>query len=607
MQRKVSTLGGDREEQQKLLESHNKDTQRLINKMDANRLRMETDLQERIRRKREAKRKAKDQEVAKELQQKRKERDELERLELQRLEEEEKHKLETLQETMQEEEFAAMPEDKEEEESEEEQTEEGELQEPVNLALPLTEEQLTSVLLSTPLYHKLEQIRLLLQTQPIVHAPQGQTGTEAYIDSKDAMWVHDTVLRPVDIAAIPVRAFVVYKFGCCVIESLIAHCNHQPVSLLLADRIPPNGHHSRNAFRNSFAYDPHNKILYMRLERLDNVGEFILVLVHTLSHIKIGGFSDDSDPSFVREFYRALSICCSDLFLSRYRHSSTLSLVDRHREEDSTQTPAKVLESLFNSAHRISEKLAIIDEVLDTRVMTSIDLNGTEFSHKSIMQRLSGYSEFQVGSKLRAFLDNIEPEIRDLSDNQAQPKVPSSQAEVPTPDPAAKPRGVLSTASPDQNEASQSLTLRGRDGALPVDKGHSIRQRASTMHIDQYKKFLQAQIQDLRKKVNNLGNEYTQMTRERVKMTGRIQGLEDQLSKKTKLLKELEHGTGKYETQKQALKDVTSKLSATKANLATLEIRITACAKRLDAFKTQLEQKQSALEDHLTEEAGEKL
>lgn len=606
MQQKVSTLGGDREEQQKLLESHNKDTQRLINKMDANRLRMETDLQERIRRKREAKRKAKDQEVAKELQQKRKERDELERLELQRLEEEEKHKLETLQETMQEEEFAAMPEDKEEE-SEEEQTEAGESQEPVNLALPLTEEQLTSVLLSTPLYHKLEQIRLLLQTQPIVHAPQGQTGTEAYIDSKDAMWVHDTLLRPVDIAAIPVRAFVVYKFGCCVIESLIAHCNHQPVSLLLADRIPPNGHHSRNAFRNSFAYDAHNKILYMRLERLDNVGEFILVLVHTLSHIKIGGFSDDSDPSFIREFYRALSICCSDLFLSRYRHSSTLSLVDRHREEDSTRNPAQVLESLFNSAHRISEKLAIIDEVLDTRVMTSIDLNGTEFSHKNIMQRLSGYSEFQVGSKLRAFLDNIEPEIRDLSDNQAQPKVPSSQAEVPTLDPAAKPRGVLSTASPDQNEASQSLTLQGRDGALPVDKGHSIRQRASAMHIDQYKQFLQAQIQDLREKVNSLGNEYTQMTRERVKMTSKIQGLEDQLSKKSKLLKELEHGSGEYETQKQALKDITSRLSATKANLATLEIRITACAKRLDAFKTQLEQKQSALEEHLTEEAGEKL
>ena len=50
------------------------------------------------------------------------------------------------------------------------------------------------------------------------------------------------------------------------------------------------------------SYDPNNRILYLRRDRLENVGEFILVLVHTLAHVHVGDMRNDADPNFLKEF-----------------------------------------------------------------------------------------------------------------------------------------------------------------------------------------------------------------------------------------------------------------------------------------------------------------
>ena len=111
---------------------------------------------------------------------------------------------------------------------------------------------------------------------------------EGYIDPRDAEWTKDQNLEPVDLNKVSSRVFVVYKFGCFVTDLVSAHCQHQPITLLLAEKIPPNKHLSHNAYRNSFYYDANNRILYMREARLDSVGQFVTVLVHTLAHIKAG-------------------------------------------------------------------------------------------------------------------------------------------------------------------------------------------------------------------------------------------------------------------------------------------------------------------------------
>ena len=56
---KLSTQGASQEDQDAILKEHSKDLAKLMNKMDADRMRMQSSLEERLKKRREAKRKAK--------------------------------------------------------------------------------------------------------------------------------------------------------------------------------------------------------------------------------------------------------------------------------------------------------------------------------------------------------------------------------------------------------------------------------------------------------------------------------------------------------------------------------------------------------------------
>ena len=556
-------VGGSKEEHHDIIKSYDKDTQKLINKIDTERLRVEADLQERLRKRRAAKRKAKELEVQEEMLKKRSEREELERLERQRLAEVEKKKLETLQETLHEKlqtdlrpSEAAM-----------------ELPNTVPVDLPLSEEQLSAIVLSTPLYQKLEQFKLLLQNQSSILGsshPGPSMSVDPYVDPKDAVWVNDTQLHAVDIKSIPARAFVVYKFGCCVIKSLIAHCNHKSVSLLVADKIPPNNHFKWNAFRNSSAYDASNRILYIRLERLKNVGEFVLVLVHALSHIKSGSFANDWDPAFVKEFYSSLSVCCNELFLSRFRSSPGLV------SESQLQTDG-IESTTFGSSVLTDGKAGIIDELLDARLMMNVDMDGQEFSHERIMARLERYSEFKVGSKLRWFLDQTEVEVS----SQEKPVVSTSLLEL------------MQTV---REPATQSLT-DSKSLWQSVAKRAVMGQRSSSKTQDQYKHFLDIQIKDLQQKVEKLEEEYARVSKKKSEISSKVKSLEKKLVDGQENLKTLEEGSTEFEAQKQMMKNVMTKLSATRTHVTTYSLRVNGCQKRMDGFKKQLSQKFEELKE----------
>ena len=280
-------------------------------------------------------------------------------------------------------------------------------------AMPLTEEELSSLLMSTPLYQKLEKIRELLQSAPLAAAtdeapaPQKVITSEpgfAYIDYQDANWLYNTEFHPVDLNSIPVRAFVVYKFGLFIIDLLCRNRKYPSVHLPLADKIPPNKSLVRNAYRNSFKFESHNRILYIRLCRLDNVGEFVIVLVHTLAHIKTDTLSDDMDPQFIKEFYRSLSICCSDFFFSRHNSESALAAT-------SDEPLLNVLEEIFECVHTVSEKCDALDDIIDTQILMATTSDGDDFSHENIMARLDEYQEFMQLSKLKDYLGEVEENI----------------------------------------------------------------------------------------------------------------------------------------------------------------------------------------------------
>ena len=402
-------------EREQLLRQYNEDAKRLESKAQADLIRQEADLKEKIRKKKEKMKKAKDKELQEQQSKRLQEQEDRELQERQKMAEQEKTRL---QETVTAQDSILSPDGDYDNPLEEEvqrlEDEEEMLPEDYMMGtMPLTEEQLSSLLMSTPIYQKLEQIRELLQSAPLAAANSAAAGPQkvvpsepgfAYIDSQDAGWLYDTEFHPVDLNSIPVRAFVVYKFGVFIIDLLCRNRKYPSVHLLLADKIPPNKDLVRNAYRNSFRFESHNRILYIRLCRLDNVGEFVVVLVHTLAHIKTDTLADDMDPLFIKEFYRSLSICCSDFFFSRHNSESALAAT-------SDEPLLNVLEEIFERVHTVSEKSDALDDIIDTRILMDTTSDGNDFSHENIMTRLDEYQDFMQLSKLKDYLGEVEENI----------------------------------------------------------------------------------------------------------------------------------------------------------------------------------------------------
>lgn len=188
---------------------------------------------------------------------------------------------------------------------------------PTRLAVPvglqLGEREISQLIMSTPLFGQLSEIESLLQHQlskgrdpgaVTMHAPG-----EPYIDLRDAQWECKGDLVPIDIQSLKPSDFVVYRFGVFVSQLLRAH-NHLPeVTILVAANLPPNNY-SHNCFRNSFFFEHSRRILFIRRERLESVGEFVLVILHCLAHIKAGDLANDHNPLFLREFYQVCLLSC---------------------------------------------------------------------------------------------------------------------------------------------------------------------------------------------------------------------------------------------------------------------------------------------------------
>lgn len=530
IQEKASLLGGDKEEHEQLIKSHDENTQRLINKIDAERLRMEADLHERLRKKREVRYKVKESEMQEELLKKRKQMEESDRQRRQNLDKKEKQKLEQLHESLQDQLSSGL-------QSEEMNMQHDNMGSTV-LALPITEQEMTLLLLSSPLYQKLDEIAVLLQNQPLVNSSH-------HVDPRDAIWISDTELHVIDVNLISPKAFVIYKFGCCIINSLTATCNHDPVSLLVADKIPPNIQIKQNAFCNSFVFDDKNRILYMRLERLENMGEFVLILVHILSHIQVGSFNDDSDPKFVREFYRCLSVCCNDFFLSRYQ--GTLLTWSEVHKPDGLQLTAQG-----------GVKELLVDDLLHSKL--KIDDTERGFKH------LQRYTEIKFGSKLSAYLDDLK-EGRHSKDNSN--------------------KELTATTS---KVATRSLNKESYWRTVVKPAVHS-----SYMHTNQYQQFLQEQTRDLKERIGELNAEYAQVAKERGDVNAKVRNLDELLTAHQKTLTIVKDD--ELEAQKQIVKNTAIKLSAAKTEQATYDLRLNSCLKQLDGFRAQLTQKQTLLEE----------
>lgn len=154
---KMSNQGASKEDQEAILKEHSKDLAKLMNKMDADRMRMQSSLEERLKKKREAKRQNKVDELKNRNEEEKREFEEKVQSERDRVQAEE---VIALKETIHVDNLVAA-------------TIESEVAPPpvpqarvmpdsYRLAAPLSEGELASLLLSSPLYQKIEGIKSLL-------------------------------------------------------------------------------------------------------------------------------------------------------------------------------------------------------------------------------------------------------------------------------------------------------------------------------------------------------------------------------------------------------------------------------------------------------------
>ena len=103
------------------------------------------------------------------------------------------------------------------------------------------------------------------------------------------------------------------------------------------------------------------------------------------------------------------------------------------------------------------------------------------------------------------------------------------------------------------------------------------------------------QIESLQEKVDELTAEYSAYAKDRVDLAKNLQEIEKELSEQTAQLNGLTSGSEEHSVMAAKVKDTTAKVAAYKNNMCTLDFKSSACSKRLDVFRTQLEQKQLAL------------
>ena len=342
---------------------------------------------------------------------------------------------------------------------------------------------------------KQEVIARLRAIETMVEKIGSQTNQwrgQIFVDDKD---LNDAAYQPVgsEVAVCPVgemdaKSLVLYRFGVNLLEVLFARGivrapvnginNRQantPVHLLIGASLPPNVH-QQTAYKNSFHFQAKDSILFIRKERLQDVGEFLLVLCHCLAHIStsasyvhaglqpngsavaantsgpavgvVEGW-DDRNPAFVGAFHACLRFICADMFYAQANKALVaaphvlplvqpissppvqLSGEEEGQVEGASSSAASSLEGFSDPAAAAwistTVRTLAIDELLDLHPVSSLDganpsgnslagaaslHHSSEWSTARMLERLHDYQAFSHASALKANLAELEKNSR---------------------------------------------------------------------------------------------------------------------------------------------------------------------------------------------------
>jgi len=245
-------------------------------------------------------------------------------------------------------------------------------------------------LLSQQLQSRLDQIESILRSLQPQYAESSET---EYSDPMDRGLTLGDDLVVIDDCDLRAEQRERLELGNKIIDLLGLKAK---VNLRVARCIP---HHEGNtAFRNSFLWKDDEETLFLRSERFQNAGDFTLVLVHCLAHVKVHRKSEnfrDNDPAFMNEFYAALRTINSDLVPGSAHNADNSPL-----EEGSIKFPERL------AAYSNFSKSGLVPFALQS-LLQELKLDSLEVPAKNL-----GAEEGGLRMKLKRHLAELENKLR---------------------------------------------------------------------------------------------------------------------------------------------------------------------------------------------------
>lgn len=96
-----------------------------------------------------------------------------------------------------------------------------------------------------------------------------------------------------------------------------------------------------------------------------------------------GDLRTDGNPNFQREYHRAMAVVCDDLFFARFRRNTAGTI----KNEPSIDSALTLLQQMFGNCHTEDEKIKMVDDLLDVKLLPATNLEGVHFNADRLRER----------------------------------------------------------------------------------------------------------------------------------------------------------------------------------------------------------------------------
>eukprot|EP00002_Diphylleia_rotans_P019840 TRINITY_DN3836_c0_g1_i5.p1 TRINITY_DN3836_c0_g1~~TRINITY_DN3836_c0_g1_i5.p1 ORF type:complete len:3983 (+),score=991.38 TRINITY_DN3836_c0_g1_i5:103-11949(+) len=427
------------------------------------------------------------------------------------------------------------------------------------------------------LLDKLERIERVLQSQKKtavasanqlggfakkIGNQQSQPSSEfAYHDAIDSQWQNEGELIPLEPMNMKATHFITYQFLSHVASNVGSQLGLGNVHVLAARNLPPNNY-SKNAFRNSYYYDFQSKSLFIREQRLESVGNIMLVMVHAFAHIKVRDMTDDTSPEFLREFYRLVGMLGEKLFFARLKGSSENSMVEKGPASQSA------VQTVFQRPVSEIDQSSLVSDVLNIRAGI-IAQPEPDQEYEKMAAYISKTESFLPEGSLSKYLKSLEHSVRSrVGDSQADHDFIETRLRKI----ADVERNVQEYVHKDRIQQSEEKT------------------------ISSYKDILIKQIEEFESRIDQLQATYTENAKKASSLKLSIRHKEQDYAKNLSLYQRMVQNSEEAIQQSKVVEQLSQELSSLKSRQDYVQSELSKANLSLVKAKALVQEKKAALE-----------